>query len=76
MKLEPWMFDVGPAPDGRKWWHMVASYNWQELWLNAAGDCIQLPLLYKALISAEAKARYRVSLQFIKFSGQDKIILR
>ena len=34
-----WVFDGGPAPDGRKWWYMVAPYNWQELWWNAAGDC-------------------------------------
>ncbi len=34
-----WVFDGGPAPDGGKWWYMVAPYNWQELWWNAAGDC-------------------------------------
>lgn len=34
-----WVFDGGPEPDGGKWWYMVAGYNWQELWWNAAGDC-------------------------------------
>ncbi len=37
-----WVFDGGPAPDGRQWWFMSAPggpENAWSLWWNAAGDC-------------------------------------
>jgi hypothetical protein len=33
-----WVFDGVPF-DNTVWWAMVAPYNWQELWWNAAGEC-------------------------------------
>ncbi|REE80770.1 hypothetical protein BX611_2423 [Lutibacter oceani] len=37
-----WVFDGGPAPDGKMWWFMSAPggpENAWSLWWNAAGDC-------------------------------------
>ena len=37
-----WVFDGGPAPDGRLWWFMSAPNNEdgaRGAWWNAAGDC-------------------------------------
>lgn len=34
-----WVFDGGPAPDGRMWWFMSDPGNPWGLWWNAAGDC-------------------------------------
>lgn len=34
-----WVFDGGPAPDGRLWWFMSAPENPWGVWWNAAGDC-------------------------------------
>jgi hypothetical protein len=34
-----WVFDGGPAPDGRLWWFMSAPENPWAVWWNAAGDC-------------------------------------
>ena len=34
-----WVFDGGPAPDGRLWWYMSDPGNWSAVWWNAAGDC-------------------------------------
>ena len=33
-----WVFD-GTGGDGRRWWYMVAGYNWLEFWWNAGGEC-------------------------------------
>lgn len=33
-----WVFD-GVGGDNRRWWYMVAGYNWLEFWWNAGGEC-------------------------------------
>ncbi|WP_228850790.1 hypothetical protein [Aegicerativicinus sediminis] len=34
-----WVFDGGPASDGRQWWFMSDPNNPWGIWWNAAGDC-------------------------------------
>ncbi|MCV9389193.1 hypothetical protein [Reichenbachiella ulvae] len=34
-----WVFDGGPAADGRQWWFMSDPGNPWGIWWNAAGDC-------------------------------------
>ncbi len=37
-----WVFDGGPAPDGRMWWYMSPPGDpgaWETAWWNAAGTC-------------------------------------